>query len=85
MVSIMSEADHAERLHGNTSRGRLFHLTEVGGSFDVKPEDYAKANCARAHYQNSQFRRFKRSVKFTSRQIRDEHDNVVAYRFTREH
>ena len=74
-----------ESPHGNTSTGRPFHVTAVGGHFDVAPEDYTKANSARAHYQNSQWRRFRRVVRFSSTQVRDGEGNVTAYRFTREY
>jgi hypothetical protein len=70
--------------HGNTSTGMAFVGCEVGGTFDVPPEEYARANSARAHYQKRMWRLYRQEVKFTSSQVKDEYGHVVAHRFRRE-
>jgi hypothetical protein len=61
-----------------------FYDCKVGDSFDVPPEEYSKANSARAHFKKRMWRVHRQEVRFTSQQVKDESGRVVAHRFTRE-
>ena len=69
--------------HGNTSRGLPFIDLEVGQSFVVPPHEYSKASSARAYFQKKLSTKL-RSVRFSSRMVRDERGEVIGYRFKRE-
>lgn len=70
--------------HGNTSTGLQFITAEVGETFDVPPEEYTRANSARAHYQKKMWRLYRKEVRFTSCQLKDEHGRLIGHRFRRE-
>jgi hypothetical protein len=67
--------------HGNTKTGLPFYRLGVGDSFDVPPEQYARASSARAHFQKKR-RMQGENVVITSGQVRDG-SRVIGYRFTR--
>lgn len=70
------------KIHGNTTTGKKFYgLKKVGDSFTIPPDDYAKYNCARAHFVKKHEKATGVKLKIRSRSIKNDRKEVLGYKF----